>query len=90
MAGLMLWMEEKGLMLVDEPSQEPSNILQKLKWHKAAECELQATHGHVEALQQVGAWMEGAGPAGLQVPCPAARHVIMEHSLEEESSSVPM
>nr|KAF6487643.1 spectrin beta, non-erythrocytic 5 [Rousettus aegyptiacus] len=51
---LMLWMKEKGLVVVDEPSQEPSNILQKLKRHEAAERELLATHGHVEGLQQVG------------------------------------
>lgn len=50
---MMLWMEEKWRMLVDEPSQEPGNILQKLRWHKTAERELVATQGHVEGLQQV-------------------------------------
>ncbi|KAF6133107.1 spectrin beta, non-erythrocytic 5 [Phyllostomus discolor] len=53
-AELMLWMEEKGLMVVDEPSPEPSNILRKLKWHEKAERELRAARGHVEGLQQVG------------------------------------
>lgn len=56
---LMLWMKEKGLVVVDEPSQEPRNILQKLKRHEAAERELLATHGHVEGLQQVGALDRG-------------------------------
>ncbi|XP_073733567.1 spectrin beta chain, non-erythrocytic 5 [Callorhinus ursinus] len=53
-AELVLWIEEKGLRAADEPSWEPSNILQQLKRHKAAERELLATHGHVEGLQQVG------------------------------------
>ncbi|CAN0540377.1 unnamed protein product [Rangifer tarandus platyrhynchus] len=51
---VLLWMEEKGRMLVDEPSREPSNILRKLRWHEAATRELAATQGHVEGLQQVG------------------------------------
>lgn len=50
---MMLWMEEKWRMLADEPSEEPGNILQKLRWHKTAERELVATQGHVEGLQQV-------------------------------------
>lgn len=80
MAELTLWMEEKGLTAVDKPSQEPSNVLQKLKWHKAAERELLATHGHLKGLQQVGARTEGTGPTPLQVPCPAARQVFAEHT----------
>uniref|UniRef100_A0A8C6D7R2 Spectrin beta, non-erythrocytic 5 n=1 Tax=Moschus moschiferus TaxID=68415 RepID=A0A8C6D7R2_MOSMO len=51
---VMLWMEEKGRILVDKPSQEPSNILRKLRRHEAATRELAATQGHVEGLQQVG------------------------------------
>ncbi|OWK09720.1 hypothetical protein Celaphus_00006342, partial [Cervus elaphus hippelaphus] len=51
---LLLWMQEKGRMLVDEPSQDPSNILRKLRRHEAATRELAATQGHVEGLQQVG------------------------------------
>ena len=50
---MMLWMEEKGRVLVDEPSREPSNIMRKLRRHEAATCELAATQGHVEGLQQV-------------------------------------
>uniref|UniRef100_A0A4X1V167 Calponin-homology (CH) domain-containing protein n=1 Tax=Sus scrofa TaxID=9823 RepID=A0A4X1V167_PIG len=53
-AGVMLWMEEKRLMVADEPSQEPGNILREFRRHKAAERELLATQGHVEGLQQVG------------------------------------
>ncbi|XP_025775020.1 spectrin beta chain, non-erythrocytic 5 [Puma concolor] len=53
-AELMLWIEEKGLMAAHGPSQEPSNILQQLKLHRAAERALLATYGHMEALQQVG------------------------------------
>lgn len=51
----MLWMEEKGLMVVDEASPEPGNTLRKLKWHEKAERELLAAHGHMEGLRQVGA-----------------------------------
>ncbi|KAI4583108.1 hypothetical protein MJG53_008321 [Ovis ammon polii x Ovis aries] len=51
---VMLWMEEKGQMLVDEPSREPSNVRRKLRRHEAATRELAATQGHVEGLQQVG------------------------------------
>ncbi|XP_061286842.1 spectrin beta chain, non-erythrocytic 5 isoform X2 [Bos javanicus] len=51
---VMLWMEEKGKVLVDEPSREPSNIMRKLRRHEAATRELAATQGHVEGLQQVG------------------------------------
>lgn len=55
---VMLWMEEKGQMLVEEPSREPSNVRRKLRQHEAATRELAATQGHVEGLQQV----RGAGP----------------------------
>ncbi|KAM7239689.1 hypothetical protein CapIbe_009184 [Capra ibex] len=51
---VMLWMEEKGQMLVEEPSREPSNVRRKLRRHEAATRELAATQGHVEGLQQVG------------------------------------
>uniref|UniRef100_A0A452DXD2 Spectrin beta, non-erythrocytic 5 n=1 Tax=Capra hircus TaxID=9925 RepID=A0A452DXD2_CAPHI len=51
---VMLWMEEKGQMLVEEPSREPSNVRRKLRQHEAATRELAATQGHVEGLQQVG------------------------------------
>lgn len=58
MVELLLWMQEKGRMLVDEPSRDPSNILRKLRQHEAATRELAATQGHVEGLQQV----RDAGP----------------------------
>uniref|UniRef100_A0A8D2AM26 Spectrin beta, non-erythrocytic 5 n=1 Tax=Sciurus vulgaris TaxID=55149 RepID=A0A8D2AM26_SCIVU len=52
-AELMQWMEEKS-MAAHEPSQAPSNTLQKLKRHEAVERELLATHGHMKGLQQAG------------------------------------
>lgn len=88
---LMLWMKEKGLVVVDEPSQEPSNILQKLKRHEAAERELLATHGHVEGLQQVGALDRGcrAYSSSSSLPsCTGCFHGT--HSLKEELTSVTM
>lgn len=77
-AELVLWIEEKGLRAADEPSREPSNILQQLKRHKAAERELLATYGHVEGLRQVGAPDRGAGPFPLQIPSPDGWPVSME------------
>lgn len=88
---LMLWMKEKGLVVVDEPSQEPSNILQKLKRHEAAERELLATHGHVEGLQQVGALDRGcrAYSSSSSLPsCTGCFHGM--HSLKEELTSFTM
>ncbi|KAM7154753.1 LOW QUALITY PROTEIN: spectrin beta chain, non-erythrocytic 5 [Molossus nigricans] len=60
-AELMLWMEEKGLMVVDEPSREPGNLLRNSK-HEAAERELLATQGHVEGLRRVGTKLLSSGP----------------------------
>lgn len=88
---LMLWMKEKGLVVVDEPSQEPSNILQKLKRHEAAERELLATHGHMEGLQQVGALDRGcrAYSSSSSLPsCTGCFHGM--HSLKEELTSFTM
>ncbi|XP_032336758.1 spectrin beta chain, non-erythrocytic 5 [Camelus ferus] len=62
MAELMRWLEEKGLMVADKCSQEPGNILWKLKWHEAVERELRATRGHVEGLQQVGRGLLSSWP----------------------------
>ncbi|KAF5925525.1 hypothetical protein HPG69_001972 [Diceros bicornis minor] len=59
-AELMLWMEEKWLLVADKLSPGPSNILRKLKWHEAAERELLATRGHVQGLQQVGRELLGS------------------------------
>uniref|UniRef100_A0A8C7EU33 Spectrin beta, non-erythrocytic 5 n=1 Tax=Neovison vison TaxID=452646 RepID=A0A8C7EU33_NEOVI len=53
-AGLVLWIEEKGLRAAEEPCREPSDILQQAAWHEAAKRELLASSGHVEGLQQVG------------------------------------
>ncbi|XP_057577784.1 spectrin beta chain, non-erythrocytic 5 [Hippopotamus amphibius kiboko] len=61
-AEVMLWMEEKELMVADEPSRAPGNILRKLRWHEAAQRELVATQGHVEGLQQAGRELLGSRP----------------------------
>ncbi|KAM9202881.1 spectrin beta chain, non-erythrocytic 5 [Dugong dugon] len=61
-AELTLLMKEKELIAADEPSQEPRNILRKLRWHEAAERELLATHRRVEDLQQVGRELLSSGP----------------------------
>ncbi|XP_032199248.1 spectrin beta chain, non-erythrocytic 5 isoform X4 [Mustela erminea] len=53
-AGLVLWIEEKGLRAAEEPSREPSDILQQAAWHEATKRELLASSGHVEGLQQAG------------------------------------
>lgn len=84
----MLWMEEKGLMVVDEPSLEPGNILRNLKWHEKAERELLATRGHVEGLQQVGpARRLGACLSSHSLPsCIGCLH--RARSLKEEPTSV--
>ncbi|XP_057162138.1 LOW QUALITY PROTEIN: spectrin beta chain, non-erythrocytic 5 [Ursus arctos] len=88
-AELVLWIQEKGLRAADEPSWEPGNILQQLKRLQAAECELLATCGHVEGLQQVGrqllrdrphAW-EGvqASLQGLSSKWEGLKHKLAEH-----------
>ncbi|XP_069348326.1 spectrin beta chain, non-erythrocytic 5 [Eulemur rufifrons] len=61
-AELVLWLEGKGLTAAEEPSQAPSNILQKLRRHEAAKSELLANRGHVEHLQQVGRQLLGSMP----------------------------
>ncbi|XP_045863809.1 spectrin beta chain, non-erythrocytic 5 [Meles meles] len=53
-AGLVLWIEEKGLRAAAEPSREPSDILKQAARHEAAKRELLASSGHVEGLQQAG------------------------------------
>ncbi|XP_078189296.1 spectrin beta chain, non-erythrocytic 5 [Callithrix jacchus] len=65
-AELMQWMEEKGLLAAHEPSGAPQNILQTLKRHEAAECELLATRRHVEALQQAGRELLSRRPHGQE------------------------
>ncbi|XP_006831957.1 PREDICTED: spectrin beta chain, non-erythrocytic 5 [Chrysochloris asiatica] len=62
-AELMLWMEKKKLIVADEAPGESRNILRKLRWHKAVESELLATHRHVENVEQVGREL------WHQVPC---------------------
>ncbi|CAD7671031.1 unnamed protein product [Nyctereutes procyonoides] len=61
-AELVLWIEEKGQRAADEPSREPSKVLQQLRQHEAAERELLATLGHVEGLQQVGRQLLSSRP----------------------------
>lgn len=80
MAELVLWIEEKGRRAADEPSREPSKVLQQLRQHEAAERELLANLGHVEGLQQVGARAEGAGPIPLQIPSPGVWCAFMEQT----------
>ncbi|XP_006883283.1 PREDICTED: spectrin beta chain, non-erythrocytic 5 [Elephantulus edwardii] len=60
-AELMLWMEEKELMAIEEPTQEPRNVLRRLRQHKAAESELLAVNRRVEDLQQVGRELLSSG-----------------------------
>lgn len=82
----MLWVEEKGLVMADAPSQEPSAILRKLRRHEAAERELLAARGHVVGLQQVGALAGGRrahSPSASSLPsCRACFHGM--YSLREE------
>ncbi|XP_076983663.1 spectrin beta chain, non-erythrocytic 5 [Tamandua tetradactyla] len=61
MEELMLWMEEKGLLVAGGPRRGPSSTLRNLRWQEAAERELLATRGHVEHLQQVGRELLSAG-----------------------------
>uniref|UniRef100_A0A8C0SCA8 Calponin-homology (CH) domain-containing protein n=1 Tax=Canis lupus familiaris TaxID=9615 RepID=A0A8C0SCA8_CANLF len=61
-AELVLWIEEKGRRAADEPSREPSKVLQQLRQHEAAERELLANLGHVEGLQQVGRQLLSSRP----------------------------
>uniref|UniRef100_A0A8C5UMU9 Spectrin beta, non-erythrocytic 5 n=1 Tax=Microcebus murinus TaxID=30608 RepID=A0A8C5UMU9_MICMU len=61
-AELVLWLEGKGLTAAGGPSQAPSNILQKLRRHKAANSELLANRGHVVHLQQVGRQLLSSTP----------------------------
>ncbi|KAM8907210.1 spectrin beta chain, non-erythrocytic 5 [Lycaon pictus] len=61
-AELVLWTEEKGRRAADEPSREPSKVLQQLRQHEVAERELLANLGHVEGLQQVGRQLLSSRP----------------------------
>lgn len=86
MAELVLWIEEKGQRAADEPSREPSKVLQQLRQHEAAERELLATLGHVEGLQQVGAQARGCraySSSNSQPWCMVCFHGT--NSLKEES-----
>ena len=50
---LLLWMEEKFKIAEDESYRDPTNILQKLKRHEAAEKEMQANQVWLDRLVQV-------------------------------------
>ncbi|XP_040854019.1 spectrin beta chain, non-erythrocytic 5-like [Ochotona curzoniae] len=52
--GLVLWIQEKELLVAEGPCSGSHNILQKLRRLAMAESELQVTRQHVEHLQQVG------------------------------------
>ncbi|XP_037360039.1 spectrin beta chain, non-erythrocytic 5 [Talpa occidentalis] len=60
-AALMLWLEEKGLVVAEQPPYQPSRIPPKLRWHAAVERELLASSGHVERLQQAGTELLSSG-----------------------------
>ncbi|XP_069494913.1 spectrin beta chain, non-erythrocytic 5 isoform X2 [Ambystoma mexicanum] len=51
---LILWMDEKYKIALDESYRDPTNILRKLKWHEAAEKEMMAHQVHFEQLKNVG------------------------------------
>ncbi|KAM9294405.1 spectrin beta chain, non-erythrocytic 5 [Gastrophryne carolinensis] len=51
---LLIWMEEKYKIAQDESYRDPTNILRKLKWHEAAEREMEANQVRFEDLVKVG------------------------------------
>ncbi|XP_040268693.1 spectrin beta chain, non-erythrocytic 5 [Bufo bufo] len=51
---LLVWMEEKYKIALDESYRDPTNILRKLKWHEAAEREMDANQVCFEDLVKVG------------------------------------
>ncbi|XP_069806664.1 spectrin beta chain, non-erythrocytic 5 isoform X2 [Dendropsophus ebraccatus] len=51
---LLVWMEEKYKIALDESYRDPTNILRKLKWHEAAEREMDANQVRFEDLVKVG------------------------------------
>lgn len=50
---LLLWMEEKFKVAEDESYRDPTNVLQKLKRHEAAEKEMKANQVWLDRLVQV-------------------------------------
>uniref|UniRef100_A0A4W6DIZ9 Spectrin beta, non-erythrocytic 5 n=1 Tax=Lates calcarifer TaxID=8187 RepID=A0A4W6DIZ9_LATCA len=51
---LLLWMEEKFKVAEDESYRDPTNVLQKLKRHEAAEKEMKANQVWLDRLVQLG------------------------------------
>ncbi|XP_029453305.1 spectrin beta chain, non-erythrocytic 5 [Rhinatrema bivittatum] len=51
---LRLWMEEKYQIATDESYRDPNNILRKLKWHEAAEKEMNANQVQFKEFKKVG------------------------------------
>ncbi|KAM8921263.1 spectrin beta chain, non-erythrocytic 5 [Pelodytes ibericus] len=51
---LLMWMEEKYKIALDESYRDPTNILRKLKWHEAAEKEMEANQVRFEDLVKIG------------------------------------
>ncbi|KAM5130020.1 spectrin beta chain, non-erythrocytic 5 [Mantella aurantiaca] len=51
---LLVWIEEKNKIALDESYRDPTNILRKLKWHEAAEREMEANQVRFEDLVKVG------------------------------------
>ncbi|OCT68556.1 spectrin beta chain, non-erythrocytic 5 [Xenopus laevis] len=56
---LLIWMEEKYKIALDESYRDPTNILRKLKWHEAAEKEMEANRVCYEGLLKVGNQLVG-------------------------------
>ncbi|KAE8587142.1 hypothetical protein XENTR_v10021875, partial [Xenopus tropicalis] len=56
---LLVWMEEKYKIALDESYRDPTNILRKLKWHEAAEKEMEANRVCYEGLLKVGHQLVG-------------------------------
>ncbi|XP_077320667.1 spectrin beta chain, non-erythrocytic 5 isoform X3 [Lithobates pipiens] len=51
---LLVWMDEKYKIALDESYRDPNNILRKLKWHEAAEREMEANQVRFEDLVKDG------------------------------------
>ncbi|XP_027530020.1 spectrin beta chain, non-erythrocytic 5 [Neopelma chrysocephalum] len=53
-AELLIWMEEKYKIALDESYRDPTNVLRKLKWHETAEKEMLANEKHFTTLIKKG------------------------------------
>lgn len=80
-------MEEKGQMLVDEPSREPSNVRRKPRRHEAATRESwRPPRARGGPTAGEGCWAQGVcGACSLHVS--TAQHVLLEHSRWRKNGS---